>query len=384
MLGVVGHHAVGKDKAQPVRLAKQTNSATIGHAFVGQLKTPMNAVLGAYKFYVLVSTAGGINASVGGTLGISSFAYSGGNSNNQFLTYTASISPSTVTLGINGSANFQLYLTNTGNVADFLTLFPSPDAPANMGLTYTPSPYPYLLPGLNSTVTVTGTITTPPYFYNFAPGTYHISLPVDYYPTTTLLVPLTVVVVSSGVTGYITPNPGTTNDNFVLNLSNVGAAQDTFDLSVIGPLSQSASVPRHLRADGRDFQRAGAHHTGAGDIRRARQLPASDQSCLAQQSIGPGDHFHHGTGGWVEECDRDHRPVSGDCPDYSRGGGAAAPRQQYRQCERYLYRQHHQYNGSGNGNPGWIRAILRTTCVGELGVPLDRAGDRSGSGVPSP
>jgi len=164
------------------------------------------------------------------------------------MTFTASLNPSTITVGQNSTATFQLSITNTGNYADSLavldgspTFNANPNAYNGWTLAFSPTNQPYLLPGLNNTVTLTGSLTLPATNANTAPGIYTIMVEV-YYGPTVVNVPLTVNVISNGVTGYISPNSGAPNAGFSVVLTNAGASSDSYNFSILGPLVEVASI----------------------------------------------------------------------------------------------------------------------------------------------
>src|SRR5439155_815625 len=94
----------------------------------------------------------------------------------------------------------------------------------------------------NVPATVTGTFIPA---RDATPGQYPIVIPVV-YNALTHNVSVTVNVPGPGVTGFITPNPGTPASSFVLTLFNSGTATDTFNLSIVGPLSQAASIASNV------------------------------------------------------------------------------------------------------------------------------------------
>jgi hypothetical protein len=55
---------------------------------------------------------------------------------------------------------------------------------------------------------------------------------------------------SAGVTGVISPNPGIPSSAYALTLFNTGTAQDTYKLSVVGPLAQAFSIPPSVTVAG--------------------------------------------------------------------------------------------------------------------------------------
>jgi probable HAF family extracellular repeat protein len=214
------------------------------------LTTPLNASTATYNFYAAVTTAGGITASVGASLQVSGPpSTSGGNPNTAYQSFTASLNPSSITIGQNGSASYQISITNTGPSSNFIqassvspTFQASPSTYSGWQLNYNPS-YLNVLPGLANTVTLTGTLSLPNSNYNStAPGSYQIVLPVvEGYITQNLM--LTVNIVAAGVTASLSPGSGTPSTTYTLYLTNQGSSADTFNLSAEGPLAQVVSVP---------------------------------------------------------------------------------------------------------------------------------------------
>ena len=212
------------------------------------LTTPLNAALNGRallcNFYVVVNTIGGITASVGDALEVVSPPGQGGNTSTQFVALSASLSPSQITVGQNGSAAFQVQITNTGNQAAQITLLGGSPTFSNSGfsgwqLSFTPY-QPNLLPGLSNTVTATGTVALPSN-NSTPPGSYPIIVQVQYY-SQVISLNLTVNVVANGVTATMNLSSGTPATNFVLNLTNTGSVRDSFNLSVVGPLGEAASI----------------------------------------------------------------------------------------------------------------------------------------------
>ena len=215
------------------------------------LTTPLNVSVATYTFFTAVTTAGGITGSVGASLAVYSGANSnGGNPTAGYQSFTASLNPSSITIGQYGSASYQISITNTGTAANYIqanTYSPSfqnsPSTYSGWSLNYNPTTFPYILSGIENTVTVTGTLTLPPASYNSTtPGTYQLILPVtEGYITQNLT--LTVNIVGAGVTAQLNPGNGTPTTTFTLYLTNQGSSADTYNLSVQGALAQVVSVP---------------------------------------------------------------------------------------------------------------------------------------------
>ena len=230
--------------------ASVTVAAGSSQSFNLVLTSPLNAVPTTYKFFAVVQTAGGISASVGDSLTIYYAPNStSGNVATNYVAFTGSITPSTVTVGQNGSASFQVQITNTGSGASYLSVGYASGytAPSGWQINWTPTYSPLVQPGLGNTATITGILSLPPVFYNStAPGTYTIPLQVQYYGQAPVNIPLTVNVIGSGVTAQIQPGSGSPQANFNLYLNNVGNTADTYNLTVQGPLQQVVTVQSPL------------------------------------------------------------------------------------------------------------------------------------------
>ncbi len=202
---------------------------------------PANGNYGAFTFNVLASAANGVSDSVPAILGVAApGANLGGGANTYFVAYTSAISPSQVTLGQgDSSAPFTISLTNTGNFTyAAIQANASPNMPSGLSInTYQPTYYAQLSPNISGSIM--GTIFAS---RGIAPGSYPVTIPVQ---TGNIIqnLSLTVNVSSAGVSGYISPGSGPTSSNFTLILTNTGQQQDTFNLSVVGPLATAASVP---------------------------------------------------------------------------------------------------------------------------------------------
>jgi probable HAF family extracellular repeat protein len=199
---------------------------------------PANAQYGNYTFNV-VASAGGISDSVPAILGVSNSGTNlGGNANTYITAFTASISPSQVTVGQNdNSAPYTITFTNTGNYNTAIQANASPNIPNGLSInTYQPTYYAQLSPNLSGSIMGTIFATR-----GIAPGSYPITIPVQAGNTIQNL-SLTVNVSSAGVGGYITPSSGPSTGGFTLVLTNTGQQQDTFNLSVVGPFATAASI----------------------------------------------------------------------------------------------------------------------------------------------
>ncbi len=209
------------------------------------LTVPLNAAPVTYSFFTVVTTAGGITASVGGMLVVQSVPYSGtGNVNTTYIAFTATLTPSSVTVGQQGSAMFQVAITNTGTSPANIQVGYSSGytLPSGWQVNFTPTYGPYVQPGLNNTSTITGAVLLPPTNYNStAPGQYIIPFQVQYSNAPPINIPLTVNVVGPGVSTYIIGS-GAPSTNFSLNLTNTGSAPDTYSLSIEGVLAQAVSI----------------------------------------------------------------------------------------------------------------------------------------------
>jgi uncharacterized membrane protein len=95
--------------------ASVTVAAGSSQTYNLSLTTPLNAAVTTYNFYAVVMTQGGITASVEGQLIVQNVANSGnGNVGTNYVAFTATINPSQVTVGQQGSVQFQVAITNTG------------------------------------------------------------------------------------------------------------------------------------------------------------------------------------------------------------------------------------------------------------------------------
>ena len=197
-------------------------------------------------FNVAANTASGISDSAPAQV----YVYEGGsnlgsnNNSTTLLSFVASVSPSQITVPEGGSPSqpFSISVTNTGNGVGFIYI----NSPSNLPAGWSASSYypaEPVEPQPNATSTVVGTLSVPA---GTTPGIYPLTIPVT-NGTTHQNVTLSVKVSSAGVTGYISPGSGTTNNTFVLNLTNTGNATDTFNLSVVGPLVEAASVPASVK-----------------------------------------------------------------------------------------------------------------------------------------
>ena len=215
-----------------------TVPANSSQTFNVAITPPANGQYGNYTFNVVAT--GGISDSVPAILGVS---YSGANlgyNGNTFITaFTASISPSQITVGqSDNSSPYTITFTNTGNFNAAFQADAPPNLPNGLSInTYTPTFYAQLSPTISGSIT--GTIFAS---RGIAPGSYPVTIPVQTGNTIQNL-SLTVNVSSAGVGGYITPNPAATSSSPTLVLTNTGQQTDTFNLSVVGPFATAASVP---------------------------------------------------------------------------------------------------------------------------------------------
>jgi probable HAF family extracellular repeat protein len=219
----------------PANVAVPANGS---QTFNVAITPPANAQYGNYTFNVAAGT-GGISDTVPAILSVSnSSANLGTNADTNITAFTASISPSQVTVGQNdNSAPYTITFTNTGNINAAFQANASPNIPNGLSInTYQPTYYAQLSPNISGSIM--GTIFAS---RGIAPGLYPITIPVQGGDTIQNL-SLTVKVSSAGVGGYISPGSGPTSSNFTLILTNTGQQQDTFNLSVVGPLATAASV----------------------------------------------------------------------------------------------------------------------------------------------
>ena len=220
--------------------ANVTVSANASQTFNAVVTPALNTSPGTYHFFVTVGTAGGITASVGATLALFNGANTGGNPFPRAFSYTASVIPSTLTVGQGGLVTFRVAVTNTGNYTDTVQFSFPPNLPANWQFSF--STYsPFVQPGLDNTQYIVGTIQLPS-FVTVTPGAYTITLPAQYFGIEQTNLSVTVNVVAPGVRGGINPGAGSITQSYSLVLTNIGPSTDTYNLSVIGPLAQAASL----------------------------------------------------------------------------------------------------------------------------------------------
>ncbi|HEX3748450.1 MAG TPA: hypothetical protein VHW09_31200 [Bryobacteraceae bacterium] len=212
------------------------------------LTTATGTTPATYTFFAAVATAGGINSWVGGTIIVQNVANStNGNVGTGYVAFTASISPSQVTIGPYGAVQFQVAITNTGTVpATIYVSYPSGySLPSGWQIPFTPTYGPYVQPGPGNTAYITGTLQVPPsYFNTTAPGTYVIPLQVvQAYNVPTVNIPLTVNIVAAGFTTLVNPGSGPPTGSYSLHLANTGNASDSYNISLQGQLAQVATIP---------------------------------------------------------------------------------------------------------------------------------------------
>ena len=201
---------------------------------------PANAQASAVTFNVAANSTGGISDSVPAQLSvIYGGANLGGGGGTAFSAFTASVSPSQVTAGQgDNSQPFTFTVTNTGNGTNTIQLGYPTTLPTNWSVgTYTPAYYVTLQP--NATALITETISVP---RGTTPGPYQVTIPVQENGAATQSLSVTVTVSGAGVGGYISPNTGPPTSGFLVALTNFGTAPDTFNLSVVGPFAQTASI----------------------------------------------------------------------------------------------------------------------------------------------
>ena len=156
--------------------------------------------------------------------------------------YTVVPAPSAITVGRGDSGTFRLTVTNLGNFADTVFFGAPQGLPSGWFVTYSPSQTQLVRPGLTNATQTVLRVFAP----NFAqPGVYPFTLPVSHGFDAPILVPLTVTVSQNGVQGSFIPNIGTPSTAYTLRVTNTGLVDDTFDLSVVGALSQSALLDQH-------------------------------------------------------------------------------------------------------------------------------------------
>ena len=199
----------------------------------------LNAVLTGYNFFVTASTTSGLNASVEAVLIIGSAANTGSNPVPAYVNLTASLNPGQVTVGQGGSANFNILVTNTGTYA-WTPSVCCVTLPGGWGLVFNSNHgIPQILPGLDDTQTILGTVTVPS---SVTPGSYTVNFGLTDTPAPAVMLSLTVNVVTPGIRASMSPASGTPQTAFALVVRNIGSAQDTYNLSIVGPLAQAAAI----------------------------------------------------------------------------------------------------------------------------------------------
>jgi probable HAF family extracellular repeat protein len=220
--------------------ANITVAANGSQTFNVAITPPANVQFTYYLFNVAASVTGGIADTVPGSLGVNyTGANLGSNGNINFGGFTSSIAPGQVTVGRGDySQPYTITVTNAGNVASSMQVNAPASFPAGLSAgSYTPASSTTSLPANASTAFV-GTIVAAK---GATPGSYPLTIPVQDGPFIEDL-SLTVTVSSSGVQGAISPASGPAASHFTLSLTNTGLAPDTFNLSVIGPFAQGASI----------------------------------------------------------------------------------------------------------------------------------------------
>ncbi len=195
------------------------------------------------SFNVAANSLSGLFDSVPAQLNVNNIgnpsATLGGNSGVNYVSFTASVSPSQVTAGQGGiSQPFSFSISNTGNNSALIQLMSPTNLPNGWYVNgYAPAYYATVQP--NTTAVISETLGLPT---GVTPGAYQITIPItDNQVTQNLTV--TVNVSPAGIGGNIAPNAGPpTANEFTLNLTNQGTVQDTFNLSVVGPLAEVASI----------------------------------------------------------------------------------------------------------------------------------------------
>ncbi len=218
-----------------------TVAASGSQTFPVTVTPPANAQANSYTFNVAANSLTGISDSVPAVLNLSTTGANLGFNGSQYITpVSATIAPSQVTVGQGGTSGpYSISVTNAGNSSIFGYSM-SPPANLPLGLSafaYTPSPF--LNPPPNATAVANGTVSAN---RGTTPGTYSLTIPVQSASNTQNL-SLSVVVSSAGVGGFISPSNGPPTSGFTLNVSNLGLTQDTYALSVIGPMAAAVTVP---------------------------------------------------------------------------------------------------------------------------------------------
>ena len=131
----------GFHRAGAFRLAGVTVAPGSNQTFTLMLTPPLNATPEATdNFFVYLSTAGGITASVGASLIVSELpsANASNNTSASYSSFTAHLNPAAITVGQGGTGMFQVAVTNTGSSTARFTL-PTPNPNSGWTLNFNPS-----------------------------------------------------------------------------------------------------------------------------------------------------------------------------------------------------------------------------------------------------
>jgi uncharacterized membrane protein len=204
---------------------------------------PLNTQNSA-SFNVAANSVSGLSDSVPAQLNVNNIGNYpvtlGGNNGVNYISFAASVSPSQVTAGQGAvSQPFTISIANTGNIAGTIQLGYPTNLPNGWYVNgYAPAYYVTVQP--NTTSLITETLGLP---VGVTPGPYQITIPVLDYQAPTQNVTVTVNVTAAGIAGYIAPGSAPPSPNaFTLNLTNQGSVTDTYNLSVVGPLAQVATI----------------------------------------------------------------------------------------------------------------------------------------------
>jgi probable HAF family extracellular repeat protein len=220
--------------------ANVTVAANGSQNFNVAIAPPANIQTNSYTFNVAANSAGGISDTVPAVLAINEGGANLGNNGNTSVTaFTSAIAPSQVTVGQgDSSAPFAVTFTNTGNYNTYIQANGALNLPAGVFVgSYSPTYFATLSPNASDSIMGTASANR-----GTTPGTYPVTIPIQAGNSLVENLSLTVTVSSAGIQGSISPTTGTTAGNFKLTVTNTGLSQDTFALSVVGPLAQAASI----------------------------------------------------------------------------------------------------------------------------------------------
>ncbi len=224
--------------SQVVAPASSTVNFTVG------LTPPLNTTGGGFTrvfpFTVAANALSGISGSAAARPVLVENPNLGPNSVATTFNISATVAPSTVTVGRGGAAQFVFNLTNTGNAAGTVLLNTN-----NLGLpsgwtSALSAPFMSVPPGLGNSRTIVLTINVS---QTAAAGSYPFNIPVQVSLGPVLVtLQVTVDVVPNAVRITFNPASGGPATVYQATITNIGTAADTFDLAAAGPLADKTAV----------------------------------------------------------------------------------------------------------------------------------------------